>query len=317
MKRAGRPRVVREVDDIHTIQKNGPPTGRFGPAADGTFKCVSQSQFTIKPASLKTDAGKIFVASDVRWDIRRELRALLFEFKNNAWFPTKVSDKKAGNETADWKLDDSTNIDEDLTHWSGSANAHLYTSDRPGYVNQPAANVITVLYSHNFREWVRVRFNEGPNGGTSTFFERCSESNYWHALRTLTRVTTGTWREAAGFANDCGPGIDSWGKLPPFFDAKLPRITTETLNNGTKGIAYTATIEATKATAFPNSAVSFHVVDGMLPDGLLLNQTTGVISGTPTRPGTFKFLVDARNSETGQSNLFVDIKQFTISITSP
>lgn len=63
-------------------------------------------------------------------------------------------------------------------------------------------------------------------------------------------------------------------------------ITTAALSDGTIDVAYSATISSENGVG----DVSYSVVDGALPDGLSLS-TGGVISGTPTDPGTFQFTV--------------------------
>jgi hypothetical protein len=69
-------------------------------------------------------------------------------------------------------------------------------------------------------------------------------------------------------------------------------ITTPSLPDGTLNQAYSRTI----ATQFGTGADTFQVTAGALPDGLGLNPNTGVVSGTPTKLGTFNFTVTARDS---------------------
>jgi large repetitive protein len=65
-----------------------------------------------------------------------------------------------------------------------------------------------------------------------------------------------------------------------------PSITTTSLPAGTIGQAYNQTLQATGGTG----GLTWSIVSGNLPAGLNLDQTTGVISGTPTVPaGTSSF----------------------------
>jgi hypothetical protein len=66
-----------------------------------------------------------------------------------------------------------------------------------------------------------------------------------------------------------------------------PTITTTSLPNGTRGVAYSQTVQATGGTL----PYAWSVVSGSLPNGLTLNSSTGVISGTPSRRGTYNFTV--------------------------
>ena len=72
-----------------------------------------------------------------------------------------------------------------------------------------------------------------------------------------------------------------------------PVITTASLpDSATIGTAYAATVVATGS-----PAPTFSVTSGSLPDGLTLNEVTGVISGTPTTADSYTFTITATNSE--------------------
>lgn len=64
-------------------------------------------------------------------------------------------------------------------------------------------------------------------------------------------------------------------------------ITTTSLPNGTVGQAYNQLVQATGGIG----ALTWSIVAGTLPQNLNLNQTTGVISGTPIAAGTSSFTV--------------------------
>ena len=69
-------------------------------------------------------------------------------------------------------------------------------------------------------------------------------------------------------------------------------ITTSSLPAGTLGQDYNQTLQATGGIGSRNWSISA----GNLPQGLNLNQTTGVISGTPTGAGTSTFTVRVQDA---------------------
>jgi hypothetical protein len=87
-------------------------------------------------------------------------------------------------------------------------------------------------------------------------------------------------------------------QLPPDSDSKAlsivvnaaqpaPTITTTSLPNGKKGTAYSQTVQATGGTL----PYTWSITVGTLPNGLSLNSSSGVISGTPTKIQTKSFTV--------------------------
>ena len=85
-----------------------------------------------------------------------------------------------------------------------------------------------------------------------------------------------------------------------------PTITTTSLPNGTAEAAYSTTFLA-EGTA----PITWSVTGGSLPEGLSLDASTGVISGTPTAEGGSAFIVEAAN------DYGFDSREFTLSIDKP
>ena len=88
-----------------------------------------------------------------------------------------------------------------------------------------------------------------------------------------------------------------------------PAITTTTLAAATMGKEYRQQITATGGTPITWS------YSGTLPDGITLAANTGILSGTPTQEGSFRFAVKATNStgfSTRQMTLVVAGSEYTV-----
>ena len=85
-----------------------------------------------------------------------------------------------------------------------------------------------------------------------------------------------------------------------------PTITTASLPNGTAEAAYSTTLLA-EGTA----PITWSVTGGSLPEGLSLDASTGMISGTPTAEGVSTFTVTAANAYGSDS------REFTLNIDKP
>ena len=104
-----------------------------------------------------------------------------------------------------------------------------------------------------------------------------------------------TFTGSAGFAN--------WNYIPTQWGGGgwlPPTITTTNLPNGTYGTAYSQTLIATGGTP-----ITWSTLSGNLPDGLTLNNASGVISGMPSYAvGTFNFTVRATNDGGNETKAF-------------
>jgi hypothetical protein len=84
-------------------------------------------------------------------------------------------------------------------------------------------------------------------------------------------------------------------------------ITTTSLPNGTVAVPYSRPVQATGG----SGTLTWTITAGALPPNLVLDPATGVISGTPTAPGTFSFTV--RVADTGGQS---DTQPLSITITA-
>jgi hypothetical protein len=66
-----------------------------------------------------------------------------------------------------------------------------------------------------------------------------------------------------------------------------------------------------------SSPYTWSITSGTLPNGLLLNPSTGVISGTPTTPGTFSFTVQVKDSTPQTTALNLSVKVRSSDTTPP
>ena len=85
-------------------------------------------------------------------------------------------------------------------------------------------------------------------------------------------------------------------------------ITTPSLVNGILGVPYSANVSASGG----STPYIWSIASGSLPDGLTLNTNTGAITGTPTVPGTFNFIV-----QVSDASLPTETTTAPLSITVP
>ena len=123
-----------------------------------------------------------------------------------------------------------------------------------------------------------------------------------------TPTTVGTTTFKVQLAN-AGPPAQFTAKTFSLAIVDAPAVDTSSLPGATVGGLYTETLTAVYGTA----PYSWALVpgQGVLPNGLVLNSTTGVISGTPTATGTYAFSVQVRDSATPSQSA---TQQLTIAV---
>jgi hypothetical protein len=130
-------------------------------------------------------------------------------------------------------------------------------------------------------------------------------------LNAATGVISGTPTNAAAF-NFTVRVMDSAGATATRALSILivpgPTITTASLPNGATNSAYSQALAATGGFAPYTWSVSV----GSLPNGLTLNASTGVISGTPTNAGVFTFTMQVQDT-----NLVKATRALSITVSVP
>ena len=124
------------------------------------------------------------------------------------------------------------------------------------------------------------------SGGTGTY--SVSSSGVISGTPTATGTASVTVR-----ANNSGSTADRTFTFT--VNPALPVFSDATVNSSARvGIAYSDGVSASET-------ASYSVFSGALPGGLSLNTSSGAITGTPTTPGTFTFVIRATNV-TGSTN---------------
>jgi len=98
-----------------------------------------------------------------------------------------------------------------------------------------------------------------------------------------------------------------WAK-PAAAQCSVITLTPLSLPNGSTGVAYSQDLNA----AGGSGRYTFSIVANSLPPGLALAPASGLISGTPTRAGTYSFQVRATDS-----NGCAGVRAYTLAVTCP
>lgn len=108
-----------------------------------------------------------------------------------------------------------------------------------------------------------------------------------------TPTTSGSFNFTAQVSDSQSPPATVTASLSITIQYAPLSITTTSLPSGRVDVSYSATLAA--AGGLP--PYSWALTQGSLPNGLTLNTSTGIVSGVPTTPGTFNFMVQVSDSQ--------------------
>jgi hypothetical protein len=183
--------------------------------------------------------------------------------------------------------------------WDNTGGFYLYSKDNPtnlwGTPNYKPTTAVAATAQGTFDLTLKAPTTLGPNSTSWQMY--ATNVGFFGPVFTF-NITVGAAPPDAGV-------VDSG---PPDAGFSLPTITTASLPNGTIGILYSQTLQASGGMA-PYTWST--VAPGALPPGLTLNGSTGQISGTPTAVGPFSFTAQVKDN-LGQTSQ----KGFSITIDS-
>jgi hypothetical protein len=114
-------------------------------------------------------------------------------------------------------------------------------------------------------------------------------------------------------ANDSSTGTGPYtgsGDYTLTVNAPAVAVGPSTLAPGVVASAYSHSLSGSGGTA----PYKFKVTGGSLPTGVVLNTTTGALTGTPQKAGTFQFTVQATDSSTGTGAPFSASLSYTVTV---
>ena len=149
----------------------------------------------------------------------------------------------------------------------------------------------------------------GSNGtGVKTYAVTSGSLPTGLSLNTTTGLISGTPSAAGSYPFDitATDTVGATGTLSYTVVINPPvDITLLTLPNWTETVAYSQTITKTGGT----TPITFSVTSGSLPTGVTLTGASGLLSGTPTAPGTYTFNITATDV-----NGATDVQSYTVVI---
>jgi hypothetical protein len=153
---------------------------------------------------------------------------------------------------------------------------------RPGYLSGPYDQplILNIVTSQSANSYAVTEFN-------SAYFHAFTAQSTSSQFSLIPKRAGRTYFRPFAYKGSSEDWIDTVVDILP--SAAQPALTSPTLAYGTTGQPFTYATTAT------NSPTAFGVRNA-LPPGLALHPASGVISGTPTAPGTFTLVLVAANA---------------------
>ncbi|MFU1552419.1 putative Ig domain-containing protein [Aeromonas sp. A04] len=155
------------------------------------------------------------------------------------------------------------------------------------------------------------------SGGAATSVAVASAASHGTATASGTSITytpTAGFSGADSFTYTATNASGTSGPATVAITVSPPSISliTTTLSNGTVGTSYSATLTASGGTA----PYTYAITDGALPEGLSLNATRGLISGTPSTASTTDLTITVTDAKGASSlqNFSITISAMEISV---
>ena len=190
----------------------------------------------------------------------------------------------------------------------GTSNAQTFTiNPPPPVITSPttATGQVGVAFSYT------ITATNGPTSYNATGLPAGLSVNTSSGVISGTPTTAGTSNVTISATNAGGTGSAT---LVITINPAKPVITSPLTATGTVGVAFSYTITATNNPTSYNATV---LPAGVLPAGLSVNTSTGVISGTPTTAGTYSVTISATNAGgTGSATLILTINNQVPTTTS-
>src|SRR5438876_735847 len=192
------------------------------------------------------------------------------------------------------------------TNGNGTSNPATLTltiKPPPPVITSPTTATGTVGVAFSYQ----ITATNNPTSYNATGLPAGLTVNTSTGLISGTPTTAGTYTVTISATNAGGTGSAT---LTLTIKPPTPVITSPLTATGQAGVAFSYQIQAT------NNPTSFNVT-GLLPAGLSVNTSTGLISGTPTTAGTYSVTISATNAGgTGSATLTLTINNPVPTITS-